>query len=84
MCVLTRDKAIPTLRNVVVALITQTIRDIPTEVRLTASDGMSNECAISFDNLRTVPRALLTERVTTLGSDKLHDVCAALAAAVDC
>jgi mRNA interferase MazF len=83
-CVLTRNEAIPTLRNVVVALVTQTIRDIPTEVRLTASDGMSSECAISFDNLRTVPRALLTERITTLESDKLCNLCAALAAAVDC
>jgi mRNA interferase MazF len=84
VCVLTRDEAIPTLRNVVVALVTQTVRGIPTEVRLTASDGVSDECAISFDNLRSVPRVLLTERITTLGSDRLREVCAAVAAAVDC
>jgi mRNA interferase MazF len=84
VCVLTRNEAIPTLRNVVVAPLTQTIRDIPTEVRLAASDGMPGECAISFDNLRTAPRALLTERITKLSSDRLHEVCAALAAAMDC
>jgi hypothetical protein len=30
------------------------------------------------------PLALLTERITILGPDKLHQVCTALAAAVAC
>jgi mRNA-degrading endonuclease toxin of MazEF toxin-antitoxin module len=40
VCVLIRDEATPKLRNVVVALITRTIRGIETEVQLDASDGM--------------------------------------------
>jgi mRNA interferase MazF len=84
VCVLTRDEAIPVLRNVVVALVTRTIRAIPSEVRLTEQDGMPVECAISLDNLRTVPRSLLTERLAALASDRQRDLCAALAAATGC
>ena len=47
-------------RNVVVALVTRTIRGIDTEVQLGPADGMPVECAVSLDNLRTVPQALLT------------------------
>jgi mRNA interferase MazF len=84
VCVLTRHEAIPVLRNVLVALITRTVREIPTEVRLTPDDGMAVECAISLDNIRTVPRALLTERITPLSGRKMHEVCRALAAATGC
>ncbi len=62
--VLTRDEAIPRLRNIVVALVTRTIRGIDTEVQIGPADGMPVECAISLDNLRTVPRSLLTEPIT--------------------
>jgi len=39
---------------------------------------------ISLDNVRTVPKALLTEPITMLASEKLADLCRALNAAVDC
>lgn len=82
--VLTRDEALPRLRNVVVALLTRTIRGIPTEVPLGPGDGMPVECAISLDNLRTVPQNLLTQPITRLDSVKLDAVCRALAAATGC
>jgi mRNA interferase MazF len=72
------------LRNVVVALVTRTIRRIPTEVHLDESDGLPAECAISLDNLRTVPRALLSEPIAALSGAKLHEVCRALALATAC
>ncbi len=84
MCILTRQEAIPALRNVVVALVTRTIRGIPTEVRLTTGDGMPIECAISLDNLRTVSQAMLTKRIVTLGPDRMHEVCQALTASTAC
>jgi mRNA interferase MazF len=84
VCVLTREEAIPTLTNIVVALVTHTIRDIPTEVKLTTDDGMPSECVISLDNLRTVPRALLTGRVTTLSPERTNEVCSALDYATGC
>lgn len=82
--VLTRDEALPRLRNVVVALVTRTIRGLDTEVALGPADGMPVECAISLDNLRTVPRALLTESITRLDSVKMTAVCRALARSAGC
>jgi mRNA interferase MazF len=64
--------------------VTRTIRGIETEVQLGASDGMPRECAISLDNLRTVPKALLVEPITELGADKMAEVCQALEAAAGC
>ena len=52
VCVLTRQEAIPSMRTVVVAMVTRTIRDIPTEVRLEERDRVPVECAVSLDNLR--------------------------------
>jgi mRNA interferase MazF len=82
--VLTRDEAIARLRNVVVALITRTVRGIESEVQLGPGDGMPVECAVSLDNLRAVPRALLTETITRLDATRMHAICRALAVATDC
>jgi mRNA interferase MazF len=69
---------------VLVALITRTVRDIPTEVPLDAGDGMPAACVVALDNLTTVPKVLLTERITTLDGARMHQVCTALAIATDC
>ena len=45
---------------------------------------MPRECAISLDNLRTVPKALLVEPITELAADKMAEVCQALEAAAGC
>jgi mRNA interferase MazF len=82
--VLTRDEAIPALRKVTVALLTRTIRDIPTEVRLDVGDGMTEECVVSLDNVRTVPRSLLGDSITSLAGRRMHEVCEALAIATGC
>jgi mRNA interferase MazF len=82
--VLTHDEALPRLRNVVVALVTRTIRGIDTEVELGPPDGMPVTCAVSLDNLRTVPRALLTEPITRLEPAKLNAVCRALRHSTGC
>lgn len=84
VCVLTRDAAIPTLTNLVVALITTRVRGIPSEVPLGTEDGMPRPCAISLDNLRTIPKAQLVQPITTLGPDKLALLCKALRTATDC
>jgi mRNA interferase MazF len=83
-CVLTRPAAIPVLNVVLVAPATRTVRGIPTEVALGRADGMPDVCALSFDNLTTVPKTLLTARITTLPEARLPDLCAALHAATGC
>jgi mRNA interferase MazF len=83
-CVLTRQAAIPVLGSILVAPATRRVRGIPTEVPLTREDGMPDDCALRLDNITTVPRALLTERILDLGEPKLAELCAALRAATGC
>lgn len=82
--VLSLDEALPRLRNVVVALVTRTIRGLDTEVELGPADGMPVACAVSLDNLRTAPEALLTESITRLDAERLDEICKALAPAAGC
>lgn len=84
VCVLTREEAIPALRNVVVALLTGRLRGLPSEVRLGPEDGLPRECVISLDNLGTVPKAMLIEPITELGADRMREVCRALDFATGC
>ena len=83
-CVLTRQAAIPVLTSVLVAPATRTIRGIPTELALTRADGMPDDCALSFDNLASVPKALLTERITRVPETRLDELCDSLRAATGC
>lgn len=82
--VLTREAAIPVLHRVVAVPATRTIRGIPTEVALDVEDGMPERCALSFDNVTTLPKSLLTERICRLGADRLAEACRALAVATGC
>ncbi|MGH9185558.1 MAG: type II toxin-antitoxin system PemK/MazF family toxin [Acidimicrobiales bacterium] len=82
--VLTRNEAISVLRTVVVAPITRTIRDIPSEVHLGRPEGLAIECAANFDNVLAFPKAMLVRRVGALGAQRVDDVCRAMSAAIDC
>ena len=83
-CVVSRQAAIPVLNAVLVAPATRTVRGIPTEVALSREDGMPADCALAMDNLTTVPKALLTERITRLGPARLAELCAAIDVATGC
>ncbi len=82
--VLSRERAIPVLSAVVGVPATRTIRGIPTEVRLDEDDGMPADCALNFDNLATIPKAWLVERICRLGPQRLHEACRALEVATGC
>ena len=69
--ILTRDSAIPVLNAVTVAPITSTIRSIPTEVVLTEEDGLPGTCAANFDNLQTVPKGNIGDRISHLTTKKM-------------
>jgi len=81
--ILTRDSAIPVLNAVTVAPITSTIRSIPTEVILTKDDGLPGTCAANFDNLQTVPKSNIGERVARLTARKMKEAAAAVSFALD-
>lgn len=82
--VLTRDSAIGYLAAVTVAPITSTIRGVPSEVHLTAADGMKGPCAVNLHNVVTVSKTHLGRRVAVLGPERLKEVCSALGFALGC
>jgi len=81
--ILTRDSAIEVLHSVTIAPITSTIRSIPTEVVLTADDGLPDTCAANFDNLQTVAKSQIGDRIAHLTARKMKDVVAAVSFALE-
>ncbi len=82
--IITRSEAIPVLNSIVVAPVTRTIRDIPTEMPLGPEDGLEFDCVASFDNLLTIRTSYLVARAGQAGERRRHEICAALAALADC
>jgi mRNA interferase MazF len=82
--VVTRNVAIPHLAQVLVAPITRTIRNIPTEIRLGERNGLRVDCVALIDGLVPISRAFLTDRVGRLGVEEVGEICRALAAMADC
>ena len=66
-----RDRAYAVLSSVIVAEITQSIREIPSCVLLTKADHMPKRCVVNCDNLLTVPIERLSQRVTSLSGEKM-------------
>jgi mRNA interferase MazF len=81
--VLTRDSALEFLGEVTVAPITSTVRDIPSEVALSAIDGVPRPCAVNLDHVQTVSRGRIGARITRLSPDRMRDVTRALRFALD-
>jgi mRNA interferase MazF len=83
--VLSRSIAIPRLRRAVVGPCTTTIRGLPSEVPLEPNDDpIPQPSAVNLDSVENVPVASLVERLGRLSDDRMRQVCAALAVAVDC
>lgn len=82
--ILTRDEAIDRLKKILAAPATRTVHSIPTEVPVGLENGMPHDGVINLDNVTPIDKALLIERITTLGPDKMSAVCRALAHATAC
>ncbi len=80
---LSRDRAYRVRSSVTVAVITRTIRDIPVEVPLGPDDGMPTTCVVNVDNILTVPKSVLKDRVTMLSAGKMKAVASAIRFALD-
>jgi mRNA interferase MazF len=71
---LTRSAAYRYLARVLVAEVTTTVRNIPQEVRLGRREGLPRTCVANLDAARTIPRAVLTERVGAMAAARHQDV----------
>lgn len=81
--ILTRDSILEYLAEVTIAPITTTVRDIPSEVFLSKTDGMPRECAINCDHLQSVSKGKIGTVITTLAPAKLSKVAQAIHFALD-
>ena len=75
---LSRSQAYSYLNKFLVVEITTTVRNIPVEVPLGRRDGLPRACAANFDNIHTVRREALKERIGELRSNRHLEVKRAL------
>jgi len=83
LLLLSRDAAYSVRTSVTVAVITRTIRHIPVEVPLGQEDGLPAKCVVNLDDILTIPRSRLVERITTLSVEKMTEVAKAIIFALD-
>jgi mRNA interferase MazF len=79
---LSRESAYQVRTSITVAVITRTVRSIPVEVVLGEEDGMPAKCVVNLDNILTIPKALLSERITVLSDSRMASVARAIAFAL--
>ncbi|MGD0948734.1 MAG: type II toxin-antitoxin system PemK/MazF family toxin [Candidatus Binatia bacterium] len=72
--ILTRDAVLSTIGAIVVALVTRTVRQLPTEVVLGRRQGLPVSCAANMDNLLTVPRLRLKRLMGACDASKVEEL----------
>ena len=82
--VLTRDPVADRIDALVVAPLTTTIRGLMSELRLGRSDGLRQDCVVSFDNVRTIDRSAFRRHVATLRRVRMDEACDVLNLALGC
>jgi mRNA-degrading endonuclease toxin of MazEF toxin-antitoxin module len=80
---LSRDVAYRVRTSITVGIVTRIARNIPVEVPLGIEDGMPQQCVVNLDDILTIPKARLTERITMLSPQKMTAVARAIIFALD-
>jgi mRNA interferase MazF len=81
--ILTRDSVLENIGSIVVALVTRTIRQLPTEVVLGRRQGLPVPCVANLDNILTVPRHRLTRLMGACDASKIEELNRAIKTALD-
>jgi mRNA interferase MazF len=79
----TRDTVRENIGSIVVALVTRTVRQLPTEVVLGRRQGFPVPCVANLDNILTVPRGRLTRLMGACDANKLEELNQVIKAALD-
>jgi mRNA interferase MazF len=80
---LSRDVAYRVRTSITVGIVTRITRNIPVEVPLGIEDGMPQQCVVNLDDILTIPKARLAERITMLSPQKMTAVARAVIFALD-
>jgi mRNA interferase MazF len=77
-----RDVAYAVRTRITVVEISTRLRGLETEVSLGLRDGLPRSCCVNADNVLTIDKAWLDERIGSLQPDKLKRLDTALALAL--
>lgn len=80
---LSRHTAYRVRTAVTVAPVTRTVRNIPVEVPLDRADGLPARCVVNLDDITTIPKTLVTERISTLSDERMREIAEAIRFALD-
>lgn len=81
--ILTRDSVLHSINGIMVALVTRTIRGLPSEVVLGRRQGLPVRCVANLDNILTVPRDRLRRLMGACDATKVEELNQAIKAALD-
>lgn len=81
--VLTRQAARAAMTKVTVAPITSTVKGLSSEVLVGPDNGLDHDCAVSLDNVITVPVGLLGRTVGYLSTEQEAQLARAVVLAYD-
>jgi mRNA interferase MazF len=81
--ILTRDAVLHSIGAIAVALVTRTIRQLPTEVVLGRRQGLPGRCVANLDNILTVPRQRLQRLMGACDAAKIAELNQAIKDAFD-
>jgi mRNA interferase MazF len=68
---------------ITVAPVTRAIRNIPVEVSLDRTDGMPARCVVNLDDVTTLPKIMIKQRITVLSAEKIQQIDEAIRFALD-
>jgi mRNA-degrading endonuclease toxin of MazEF toxin-antitoxin module len=63
--------------------VTRTIRNIPVEVLLDQTDGLPSRCVVNLDDLTTIPKDLIKERIAVLSAERVQQIDESIRFALD-
>ncbi len=81
--ILTRNAVLNSIGSVVVALVTRTVRGLPTEVALGRRQGLPTRCVANLDNILTVPRQRLKRLMGACSPAKVEELDQAVKTALE-
>lgn len=81
--ILTRDAVLENIGAIVVALVTRTVRRLPTEVVLGRAQGLPVPCVANLDNILTIPRQRLKRLMGACKTEKIDEFNQAIKISLD-
>ena len=80
---MTRSSAYSYLNKVLIAEVTSTIRNIPQEIHLGDSEGLSGVSVANLDNIHVIPKSLLDQKIGAVALSRHKEIKRALGYALD-